>query len=209
MRFILSLLFLSYAVGASAQEESLFPELAGLSSTIKEQESSEENSEVINESVEMDQVEEPLSNEEDLFQPKEDLIEAEVITDVEDVSKEEEDKEQYILWTLDDIKATLTPNRNASFCSATFAVANTLRKELKSFSGTFTVGDMTKKFDIKNLKKERGVVSKYMFVGTSCEQILNPPLLDIEKCQVDGWSEKKCKEKVKFIQTSQDKAPIE
>ena len=53
---------------------------------------------------------------------------------------------------IDDVKATLTPNRNASFCTATFAVINTLKKEVKAFSGSFTVGKLSKKFSFNNIE---------------------------------------------------------
>ena len=63
---------------------------------------------------------------------------------------------------------------------------------------------MTKKFNINNLQKGQAAGAKYMFVGTSCEQILNPPQLEIRTCEVEGWSEKKCKGKVKYVQIPQN-----
>ena len=206
MRLILGLLFLSCSLEAYAQVESLFPELAEFTSNEEEQVIFEEQpSENASEEV----VE--ISEEEDLFQQKMDIEQPENTPSSEEAPPEEEEDtgEQYILLAVDDIQATLTPNRNASFCSAVFAIANTLKKELKSFTGSFTIGTTTKEFTFSNLKKNQAAASKYLYVGTSCEQILNPPQLNIKTCQVDGWSEKKCKEKVKFIQPSQNKPTVE
>ena len=206
MKYFLSLIMVSCSFAALAQnaeEASLFPELSGLVSAAPAAQtdidavvSDEEEEETISSQ------EEEASSEEDLFKTEETIPQAQEDTEstTEEGSEEEDDeKEQHIYIVIDDVKATLTPNRNASFCSAAFAVANGLKKEIKDFSGNFTIGSMTKEFKFSNIAKEQASAAKYMFVGTSCEEILNPPAYTIKTCQVEGWSEKKCKSKVQFV----------
>jgi len=184
MKYFLSLImvFCSFAALAQNTEEApLFPELSGLvtgapaaQTDIDSVASDEEEGEAISSQ------EEESSSEEDLFKTEETIPQTQEGTETtaEEESEEEEEedeKEQHIYIVIDDVKATLTPNRNASFCSAAFAVANGLKKEIKDFSGNFTIGSMTKEFKFSNVGKEQASAAKYMFVGTSCEEILNPP----------------------------------
>jgi len=207
MKFFLGLIMVSCSFAALAQnaeEPSLFPELSGFATT--QQPAVQTNDTVVETEKEEEDFSEDeiITEEEDLFKETETpTVATEEPTNETKDSAEEEDeedeKEQYIYIVVDDVKATLTPNRNASFCSAAFAVANGLKKELKAFSGSFTVGSMTKEFKFTNVPKEQAAAAKYMFVGTSCEEILNPPSYTIQTCQVEGWSEKKCKSKVQFV----------
>ena len=210
MKFFLTLIMVSCSFAALAQdaeEPSLFPELSGFSVT---QQPAVQTNDAIDETEKKEEdvsEDEITANEEDLFKEPENPTvtteeptnETEEEEEEEEEESEEDEKEQHIYIVVDDVKATLTPNRNASFCSAAFAVANGLKKELKAFSGSFTVGSMTKEFKFTNVPKEQAAAAKYMFVGTSCEEILNPPSYTIQTCQVDGWSEKKCKDKVQFV----------
>ena len=68
---------------------------------------------------------------------------------------------------------------------------------------------MTKQFKFNNIEKEQAGASKYTFVGTACEQIVNEPAYTIETCQVEGWSEKKCKEKVEFLKLQREDVTLE
>ena len=67
MRSILALLVLSYSVSALAQEESLFPELAAFSQPAVASDT------LVEENIEEVSEETVVSNEEDLFQKKEEL----------------------------------------------------------------------------------------------------------------------------------------
>lgn len=212
MKFFLSLMVLScscIALAQSTEEPSLFPTLSGFTDeeTVTKTDNDtigvKEQTETISSSNETILEEE---TEEDLFKepapPQLNQTEVTPETGKETVEEEEDnddDKQQRIYITIDDVQATLTPNRNASFCSAAFAVVNGLKKELKAFSGNFTIGSMTKEFKFNNVAKEQAAALKYMFIGTSCEEILNQPAYTITKCEVEGWSEKKCKNKVQFI----------
>lgn len=205
MRLILILLLLSCSFSTFAQEESLFPELDELNyskTTSDETVESQSNDIIIAESEES----ENSINKQDLFQKTEESVQDTVEPKPEENAKEEDDKDKYILWTIDNVNATITPNPVTSYCSASLGIFNMLGKELKEFSGSFTFGDMTKEFKFSNLAKEKASGYKYMFVGTACEQILNIPELNIKTCKVDGWSEKKCKEKVKYLQLGDNQA---
>ncbi len=210
MKLFLILASLSISCIALAQnstEDSLFPELSGFSTANykKLDAQSKETVVIPNEESSEANVEPPLdksvTEDEDLF-TKQDTPESvqDSIDPMEEIEEsEEDDNQQKIVLTITDIHATLTSNRNASFCSATFVIGNALKKEIKSFSGDFTIGSVTKKFLFKNIAKQNVFAKKYVFTGTSCEQITNEPKLDIQSCQVEGWSEKKCKEKVQFV----------
>lgn len=208
MKFFLSLIMVSCSFAALAQsteEPSLFPELTGFAVAKPANQTTNDIIEVTEENKNTEDISggEILPEEEDLFKKTETTpVQSEETTESteeETEENEENEEEQHIFIVIDDVKATLTPNRNTSFCSAAFAVANGLKKELKAFSGTFTIGSMTKEFKFANIGKEQASAAKYMFVGTSCEEILNPPAYTIQTCQVEGWSEKKCKSKVEFV----------
>ena len=212
MRLFLGLMLVSCAFQALAQEVDdppLFPEFSNFQASkekpadeiVSKEEKSDENlivdSDIDNEKLKQDlfEVSTPTSespNTENSSTSPETMEE-------EEESEKEEDKDRKIYLFIDGVKATLTPNRNASFCTAVFAVANRLKKPLKAISGTFTVGSMTKQFSFTNIAKEGASGLKYTFIGTSCEEILNEPAYTVKKCQIEGWSEKKCKNKVEFV----------
>lgn len=116
--------------------------------------------------------------------------------------KKEKEEEQNILVFLDDIDVTLTPNRSGSFCSAKFGILNNTKKQLKEFSGSLVINQIRKDFDYSNTKSKAGRGDSYIFIGRECEQLMDPPELEIKKCKIDGWSEKKCKESIVFFATS-------
>ena len=201
MKRVFFMIFISYSITTLAQTgegESLFPELddfASASNTISTAETEKTPSDT-----------EQTDPEDDLFAEKTDS--SAHMPSKEDTIEEtdQDDQGQYIYIALDDIKATLTPNSNASFCSAAFIVANGLKREIISFTGTFTVGSMTKEFKFDHIEKEQAAGSKYTFVGNSCAEILNPPAYTIQNCQVEGWSEEKCKKKVAFVAIPKEEA---
>ena len=191
--FFITLVF--YAVTTLAQtgeEESLFPELDDFGSSSNTIATPEEET--------------PSDIGQDLFAQKIDFSVRAPSQEGTAEETDQDDKGQCIYIALDDINATLTPNSNASFCSAAFVVANGLKKEIISFSGTFTVGSMTKEFKFDHIEKEQAAGSKYTFVGNSCAEILNPPAYTIQTCQVEGWSEEKCKKKISFIAVPKEEA---
>ena len=203
---ILALLSSSSIVLAQESEEpSLFPELSAYKNETSEKAAipTIQNDDLSNNISDAEKPDSAI--EEDLFAPSQQ--EDDSLKNVpqkqeepkEEEEEEEDDQKQQIVMTLNDVKATLTPNRNASYCSAVFAVANGLKKELKAFAGTITIGKSTKKFNFQNIAKQNVFASKYLFLGNACEQILDEPKIDIQKCQVENWSEKKCKEKIIFI----------
>ncbi len=216
MKLFLILALLSnscIALAQSSTEESLFPELAAFSTQdYKKLDEQSRNTIIIPKEEQLqndqeqlpeeDQIDEKNLFEENAAEPVQESIPS---TEEENQNEDQEDDEQQnIIVTINDIDATLTPNREASFCSANFVVGNGLKKEIKSFSGTFTIGTVTKKFSFKNIAKRNVFAKKYIFIGTSCEQITNEPQLVIESCQVEGWSEKKCKSKVQFVPLPKD-----
>ena len=208
MKLFLTLILASCSLVAFAQtsdENALFPELSRFSGSSSKQEE-DPDLKTEKQDVSDSQSAEEKSDGEDLFAKKETVLESADKTEPEEEKEEEEgeDDEHFIFISFADVKATLTPNRNASFCFASFIALNHLKKELKSFSGDFTIGSMTKQFKFYNVEKERIAGAKYTFVGTSCEEILNPPSYNITTCQVDGWSEKKCKSKVRFVPVPKD-----
>ena len=202
MRYFLTLLLLSssFSVFAQSSEETpLFPELNVIKS--EDTEISEENGELTEENAQESSVISDDTGIEEEVSSSDEISEEEGILADEEKIEEEEEKEtpQYIFWTVDDVQATLAPNRNGSFCSLAFLVSNQTKKKLEKFSGTFTIGEMQKKFNFSGVNKGESVVSRYTFVGTSCEKILDPPEINIQKCKMENWSEKKCKSKVKFV----------
>ena len=203
MRYFLTLLLVSSSLAVLAQsprnEASLFPEL-----NVIKPENTTSNEEIIlkktDELLEKDQSSQDTSDdieEEDLFVEPE---EKPTIENKEKEPKEEDDGiPTAIVWNIDGVQATLTPNRNSSFCSCLFGVYNYTKKKLEKFSGTVTIGGMRKKFNFSGIGKKQLKVSRYTFIGTACEKILDPPEINVQKCQIEGWTEKKCKSHVLFV----------
>lgn len=210
MKLFLIFALLSFPYMVFGQEDSLFPELSKLSSSDhKESDKLPQNTITIpqNENFEEDSLDEnseTVIQEDSLFEPdiNSSTTDDEAKREKEGEGEEEnddEDKEQHTYLFIDNAKATLTPIRNASFCTADFIAANKLKKELKQISGTFTIGEMQKNFIFNNIPVNTAAGAHYTFVGTSCEQILNAPKVEVNTCQVDGWSEKKCLDKIMFL----------
>ena len=203
---ILSFLCL-LAMGSSvlAQETAepfLFPELANIKEKQDVSAVSEEN--ITSDEV-VDVVEtEPTPNEEndieteDLFREAEETPTEEVQETVEE-EDEENDENGKIFFMIPDVDATITSNKAVSYCTFTLVVENDLKKDLKKISGTLRIGTAEKKFNFSNLSRNGGLAGfEYMLIGASCEKVLDPPVINVTTCQVDGWSEKKCKEKVTY-----------
>ena len=207
MRYFLTLLLLSSSLTVFAQssnEASLFPELNAIKPndvTNDPKTTLKEDGELLDADIDM----ESLMAENDLIEANLNLL-AESEEESTEETSEEEGKEEgddgippAIVWNIDDVQATLTPNRNSSFCSCLFGVFNYTKKKLEKFSGTITIGGMRKKFNFSGIDKKQLKVARYTFVGTPCEKILDQPEINVQKCQVEGWTEKKCKSHVLFV----------
>ena len=216
MKSFLALLLIFCAFESSAQtEDSLFPEFTIDSAptekkthekltTESETKEAVKEQEEIAESETSDSSEENTTKEEDLFTDSSNSEENSEETTTPPAeenpeAEEEEDEEQHIYLTVDNVNATLAPDRNASFCTASLVVFNGLKKDLKKISGKFTIGNMEKDFSFTNLPVQQSDAMKYVFIGKSCERILDDPLIAVLKCQVKDWTEKKCKSKVLFV----------
>ena len=219
MKFLLTLMLVSCSTIAFAQnsaEPSLFPELDVLKTNT-------------NDKVELNKTEATISTdnlkEADTNVNEQVIDETNISQNVEKItqpaetpqkptspSKEEgkeEEEEQNILVFLDDIDVTLTPNRSGSFCTAKFGILNNTKKQLKEFSGTLVINQIKKNFDFSNTKSKNGRGESYLFIGRECEQLMDPPELEITKCKIEGWSEKKCKESIAFFATSNQENNIQ
>ena len=118
----------------------------------------------------------------------------------EDKKDEDEDdgEDRRLRMFLDEVDSTLTPVRTMSFCFATIKLYNQLKKPLKSFQATLTYGDIPIKFTASNVAPNGTASQSLTLAGTACEYMLDTPQIDISKCNVDEWEEKKCKERFLF-----------
>ena len=213
---VLLLVFCTFKSMAQTENSSLFPELTigTAENTIKSEEVKTEETAQVEEQATTDEsiestdtaskTEEEVKEEEDLFTNSDAKTnseeEATQEENTEEDAEEEEEDEQHIYLTVDNVNATLAPDRDASFCTASLVIVNGLKKDLKKISGNFTIGEMTKDFSFTNLPVGQSDAMKYVFIGRSCERILDAPLINVLQCQVKDWTEKKCKSKVVFIQ---------
>ena len=136
MRYFLTLLLLSSSLTVFAQssnEASLFPELNAIKPsdvTNDPKTTLKEDGELLDADIDM----ESLMAENDLIEANLNLL-AESEEESTEETSEEEGKEEgddgippAIVWNIDDVQATLTPNRNSSSCSFLFGVFNSTKK---------------------------------------------------------------------------------
>ena len=194
MKFLLALLLVSCSAVSFAQiaeESSLFPELNVL------------KSEKSKESVSSEPSAQKENKEEENTTVSKEIEQTPVIQDSpKDETKDEEEEKQQIGIIFDNIDATLTPNRHGSFCSISLGVFNGTKKELNGFSGVFTIGKSQESFNFSKIKSKEGKGKSYTFIGRDCEMILNTPQTVLQKCQIEGWSEQKCKAAVVIFSSS-------
>ena len=205
MRSFLAFLILTTSIAGMAQE-SLFPEYSGIIEEEENQAITDENIEKIFEEENIEELDKKeVSDEVDLFQEKETKQpEKPVVAEEKEPEETEEEKKQKIEIGVVEANSTLTPNRNMSFCSVKFAVENKTKKEITNISGNFTIGSYTKQFKFSKVGKGAKKDEDFYFVGDSCEQVLSMPAIEITKCQVLDWSEKKCRSKVQIISVVAD-----
>ena len=210
MRSFLAFLILTTAMAGMAQE-SLFPEFSEILDA-EENQTVENAEEIFNEesSLEESQTtndEKEISEDVDLFKEKEvQKVETSPQNEEKEPEETEEEKKQKIEIGVIEVNSTLAPNRNMSFCSVKFGVENKTKKELNNISGNFTIGTYTKQFKFSKVEKGGKKSEDFYFVGDSCEQekILAIPAIEITKCQIQDWSEKKCRSKVEIISVTME-----
>ena len=214
MKFLLTLMLISCSAVALAQstaEPSLFPELDVLKKTTED---NKVNTSEAENTVSMNSLEEnkdtsgiseqaaPDNSTPPNLEGTDSSSEMPQKSEESQNDEEKKEEEQNIIVFLDDIDITLTPNRSGSFCSAKFGILNGTKKTLKEFSGTLVINQIRKDFNYSNTKSNAANGNNYIFIGHDCEQLMDPPELEIKKCKIDGWSEKKCKESIVFFATS-------
>ena len=216
MRFLFILMMLVYSVNnvlaQNSEEPLLFPELSAFDDASQRPKQGEKV-ETEGQTGESDIPDFEVSKiqDKDLFADKKEDFTPPEEKDIQQKQEddEEDDRGQDILLLVDDVRATLTPSRDASFCFASWKMMNNLKKTVKTLSGSLTIGTMTKEFKFTNVEKGRMGEEKYTFLGTSCEKILDPPEYTVQTCEVEGWSEKKCKNKIKFVPISKEENTFE
>lgn len=117
----------------------------------------------------------------------------------EQKEEEEDDPEQRIIVYLEDARATMTPNRNFSYCFGALKFLNTLKRPVLALDLVLKYGDMNAKYSVKNLMPKVEQKGTFNLLGESCEHILDMPEITIKKCQVENMEEKTCKKKFEFV----------
>jgi len=196
-------------VAGSVMAQGLFPELAVYSDTNNAQPAVEEEralpsigeaTVVETQAVETEAVE--SENVPDLFsaQDKEEVAEAETEAAAEAEEEEDDEEERQIGIFPDDVKSTIVPNNNFSFCSGTLKFVNTLAHRVKRLAVSLNYDGLVVDFDVRNLAAKNGQKSEdLVLLGTACEHILDTPEIEIKACEAEGMEPDACKKKVIFI----------
>lgn len=100
---------------------------------------------------------------------------------------------------LDNVKNTLAPARNFSFCSGTLILENQLPMEIGSVSVRLGFGDQTVNLSFSGVAKKGKQSRSISLNGTACEHILEMPQMEVTGCQIGTLSEKDCKSRVQYI----------
>ena len=136
------------------------------------------------------------NQETDLFAPKQ----AEATQQAEQQEEqEEEDPEQRITVYLEDAQATITPNRNFSYCFGVLKFLNTLKRPVLALDIVLKYGSLTASYNVTNLMPQVEQTGSFNLLGDACERILDMPEVTINKCQVEDMDEKTCKKKFEFV----------
>lgn len=169
---------------ATTQEDDL-PQIA---QTLEEESAESQDGEII---------EEKPADEPDLFAAPTQEETPAVPTQEEE--EEEDDPEQRITVYMDDAQATLTPNRDFSYCFGVLKFLNTLKRPVQALSFTLKYGDLSMDYNPRNLMPNQEQTGTINLIGTACEQILDMPEITIKKCVVEEMSEANCKKKFEFL----------
>ena len=220
MKKILLLALCLFAGSVVAQD--LFPELAGLGGRTKNVEKKVEPdtapAPVVEEEVAVESVEtgsEETLTEEDMAdslgvetvqEQETDLFAAPVVEEnkveeeaTEEEEEEEEHEEQKITIYMQDAEATMTPNRNFSYCFGILKVLSTMKKPVVALDVVLKYGDLTTNYNVRNLVKDAEQTGTITLMGDSCEHIMDMPEMTIKTCKIPDMDEKACKKKVEFL----------
>jgi len=219
MKKILILTLCLLAGSVVAQE--LFPELAGLGGRTKAVEKKvatptptvkeEDNLPVIGEDVlgvedglteedlaDAAKIETTTTEEVDLFAaPVAEEQQPEATEEEEE--EEEEDEEQKITVYMQDAEATITPNRNFSYCYGIIKVLSTMKKPVEALDITLKYGGLSSNYNVRNLVKNNEQTGTITLMGDACEHIMDMPEMTIKTCKIADMEEAACKKKVEFL----------
>ena len=141
--------------------------------------------------------EETVTEEVDLFAapaPQEEAKEEEA-----DEEEEDEEEDQKITIYMQDADATITPNRDFSYCFGILKVTSTMKKPVEALDVVLKYGGLTSNYNIRNLVPKDEQTGTISLMGEACEHILDMPEITIKTCRVPEMSEAKCKKKVEFL----------
>ena len=131
---------------------------------------------------------------------QEDVSDADESPTNEDDEEEDEDSEnQYITIYSDNVKATITPNRNFSYCFGEIRFENTLKKPVTEISVDLDYSGIVSSFTVRNLQPKTEKTESLTLVGEACENIMGTPGITIKRCAVPEMAESTCKKKVVFM----------
>ncbi|MBQ3695380.1 MAG: hypothetical protein II938_00190 [Alphaproteobacteria bacterium] len=117
----------------------------------------------------------------------------------EEEQEEEDDGQQRITIYLDNAKATITPNRNFSYCFGLLKFLNTLKRPVLALDIVLKYNNLTTGYNIRDLQPNVEQIGSFSLVGDACERILDMPTVTIKTCRVEDMEEATCKKKVEFI----------
>jgi len=125
-------------------------------------------------------------------------VEENTATEEADEGVDSEEPAQIQIYS-DNVDATITPNRNFSYCFGSIKFYNGLRRPIQNLVVVLTYGDLETKYSIRNLAPRKTQTEKITLVGTACEQLMDMPKVDVQKCQVPDMEENTCKKRVSFV----------
>ncbi len=117
----------------------------------------------------------------------------------EEEETEEEKRSAQIRIYSDNVDATITPNRNFSYCFGSIKFYNGLRRVIQNLEVKLTYGDIEANYTIRNLAPKATQEESITLLGTACEVIMEMPAVEVKKCQVPEMEENACKKRVVFV----------
>ncbi len=138
---------------------------------------------------------------EDLFAAEQAVVSSEnPVNPEEEAAQEEEEEEENkrIIVYMSDAQATITPNKNFSYCFADLKFRNERKKPVTLLDVNVAYDDYDFNYKINNLVKDADQQESVTLVGTACEKIMDMPSFKVNRCVIEGLSEEACKKKVVF-----------
>ncbi len=142
---------------------------------------------------------ETTTEEVDLFAAPVEEQQQKEAEDAEEEEEEEEEEEQKITVYMQDAEATITPNRNFSYCYGIIKVLSTMKKPVQVLDITLKYGALTSKYNVRNLVKDNEQTGTITLMGDACDHIMDMPEMTITACQIEDMEEAACKKKVEFL----------